>query len=195
MIFDNNYFDDMFQGIPVDGYTALIEALLAGVEVRLKTDFLHDRTRWEEAAEKIVFTGPIDAYFSYRFGALEYRSLRFETEVLAMDNYQGVAVVNYTEASVPYTRITEHKHFLKTEVHSTVITREYPQAWTVEREAFYPINNARNNALYEKYHKESEVCDRVRFGGRLGTYRYYNMDQIVEQALVAVQEEDEMMES
>lgn len=190
MSFDNNYFDDVFQGIPVDGYAALIQAMLAGIEVRLETDFLRERSRWAETAEKIVFTGPIDAYFSYRFGALEYRSLRFETEVLAMDNYQGVAVVNYTEATVPYTRITEHKHFLKTKAQSTVITREYPQPWTLEREPFYPINDARNNALYEKYRMESKLCDKVRFGGRLGTYRYYNMDQVVEQALLAVQEED-----
>ena len=189
MTFDNNYFNDRYQGIPEKGYTGLIKALLADIEVRLQTDFLTERTFWQEQAAKIVFTGRIDAYFDSCYGDLAWRSLRFEQETLDMENYQGVAVMNFTAADVPWTRIIEHKHFLGTRTEQTVISREYPQKWQAGDEPYYPVNDAANNALYEKYVQRAELCHSVIFGGRLGTYRYYNMDQIVEQALDAVMAE------
>lgn len=186
--YDNNYFNDTYQGIPMGGYTLLVERMLEGVEVRLGTDFFTDRSYWESVAEKIVFTGRIDEFFDYCFGALEYRSLRFETEVIDTPNYQGNAVVNYTEADVPYTRIIEHKHFeafgAEVERHAkTVISREYPQTWSLGEEAYYPINDERNNRLYEQYRALAATVPRVRFGGRLGEYKYYDMAPIIARIL------------
>lgn len=187
-VYDNNYFNDKYQGIPLGGYTQMIEKMLDGVEVKLNTDFLADRENLSKLAEKIVYTGPIDAYFNYCYGELEFRSLRFETEDLPIENYQGDAVVNYTEFDVSYTRIIEHKHFEfgcqgdnKTE--HTVITREYPQVWQKGDEPYYPINDDKNNALYAKYKALADAEKNVIFGGRLGEYKYYDMDKVIEVAL------------
>ena len=198
-VYDNNYFNDKYQGIPVGGYTQMIEKMLEGIEVRLCTDFLEDREELASQADKIVFTGMIDAYYGYCYGELEYRSLRFETETLPIENYQGNAVVNYTEYEIPYTRIIEHKHFEfgcqggygNTGIpanQKTVITREYPAAWTKGDEPYYPMNDEKNNALYEKYRRLAEKEERVIFGGRLGMYRYYDMHQVVAEALKCVRE-------
>ena len=198
-VYDNNYFNDKYQGIPVGGYTQMIEKMLEGIEVRLCTDFLEDREELASQADKIVFTGMIDAYYGYCYGELEYRSLRFETETLPIENYQGNAVVNYTEYEIPYTRIIEHKHFEfgcqggygNTGIpanQKTVITREYPAAWAKGDEPYYPMNDERNNALYEKYRRLADKEERVIFGGRLGMYRYYNMHQVVAEALKCVRE-------
>ncbi len=198
-VYDNNYFNDKYQGIPVGGYTQMIEKMLEGIEVRLCTDFLEDREELASQADKIVFTGMIDAYYGYCYGELEYRSLRFETETLPIENYQGNAVVNYTEYEIPYTRIIEHKHFEfgcqggygNTGISAnpkTVITREYPAAWAKGDEPYYPMNDERNNALYERYRRLAEKEERVIFGGRLGMYRYYDMHQVVAEALKCVRE-------
>ncbi|MCI9228358.1 MAG: UDP-galactopyranose mutase [Dorea sp.] len=198
-VYDNNYFNDKYQGIPVGGYTQMIEKMLEGIEVRLCTDFLEDREELASQADKIVFTGMIDAYYGYCYGELEYRSLRFETETLPTENYQGNAVVNYTEYEIPYTRIIEHKHFEfgcqggygNTGIpanQKTVITREYPAAWAKGDEPYYPMNDERNNALYEKYRRLADKEERVIFGGRLGMYRYYDMHQVVAEALKCVRE-------
>ncbi len=198
-VYDNNYFNDKYQGIPVGGYTQMIEKMLEGIEVRLCTDFLEDREELASQADKIVFTGMIDAYYGYCYGELEYRSLRFETETLPIENYQGNAVVNYTEYEIPYTRIIEHKHFEfgcqggygNTGIpanQKTVITREYPAAWAKGDEPYYPMNDERNNALYEKYRRLADKEERVIFGGRLGMYRYYDMHQVVAEALKCVRE-------
>ena len=189
LTFDNNYFNDTFQGIPVAGYTALIEKLLDGIEVKTTTDFFADKETWTNLTEKIVFTGRIDRFFNECYGRLEYRSLHFEEERLETDNYQGIPVVNFTDISVPYTRITEHKHFTGKECQFTVISREYPVAWNEDEEPYYPINDERNNAIYEKYKALADNEKNVIFGGRLGTYKYYNMDQIIEQALDAAEDE------
>ena len=183
--FDNNYFDHPYQGIPIGGYTKLVENILQGIEVRLNEDYLTDRHRWNAIAEKIVYTGPVDAYFDYRFGALAYRSLRFETEVLDYDNYQGVAGMNFTDAQTPYTRIVEHKHFEfgGGNPGKTVITKEYSMEWRPGEEPYYPVNDERNNALYARYKELAEQEKKVIFGGRLAEYRYYDMDQVIEQAL------------
>ncbi len=183
MTYDNNYFNDRFQGIPEDGYTAMIEKMLAGAEVRLNTDFFDDRDGWMKQADKVVYTGAIDAFFDYCFGALEYRSLRFETEVLDRENYQGSAVVNYTDRTPEYTRIIEHKHFNFGKQPKTVITKEYPTEWKPGMEPYYPINDARNTDLYERYRAEAEKLPNVLFGGRLGLYRYFDMDKVIEAAL------------
>ena len=185
--FDNNYFNDIYQGIPADGYTAMFEKLLEGTEVRLNTDFLKERGRYENIADTVIYTGTIDEYFGYKYGALEYRSLRFETERLETENYQGNAVVNYTEREVPYTRIIEHKHFSGRgkAVPFTVITREYPQSWAPGEEAYYPVNDERNERLYEKY-RSLAGRGQVVFGGRLGMYKYSDMDKIVLSALHCV---------
>ncbi len=180
--YDNNYFNDRWQGIPVDGYTALTEKLLSGAEVRLGTDFLDDKDGYLSSAETCVYTGPIDEYFGYKLGKLEYRSLRFETEILPCENYQGVAVVNYTEREVPYTRIIEHKHFNFGTQPKTVVTREYPTDWQEGMEPYYPVNNDKNNSLYEAYAALAEK-EGVLFGGRLAQYKYYDMDDTVEAAL------------
>ncbi|MBQ6735778.1 MAG: UDP-galactopyranose mutase [Lachnospiraceae bacterium] len=189
--FDNNYFNHPFQGIPVGGYTKLAENMLDGIEVRLRTDYLEDRAALDALVDKIVYTGPIDAFFDYRFGALEYRSLRFETETLDMDNYQGVATVNYTDAETPYTRIIEHKHFEfgAGNPEKTVITREYPREWKAGDEAYYPVNDEKNQALYEQYKTLADKEERVIFGGRLAEYRYYDMDQVIRAALDAAERE------
>ena len=183
--FDNNYFDDIYQGIPANGYAAMFEKLLEGIEVRLNTDFLKERKTYENTAEKIIYTGTIDGYFGYRYGTLEYRSLRFETELLEIENYQGNAVVNYTEREAPYTRVIEHKHFCRggKALPFTVITREYPQVWTPGEEPYYPVNDEKNQTLYEKYRALAEKQRNVFFGGRLGKYKYLDMDQTVLSAL------------
>lgn len=196
-VYDNNYFNDKYQGIPVGGYTKIIERMLEGTEVRLMTDFFADREILAKEAENIVFTGMIDAYYDYCFGELEYRSLRFETEVLDMENYQGNAVVNYTEYEVPYTRIIEHKHFEygcqggyggdgSGVSDKTVITREYPATWSRGEEPYYPMNDEKNNALYARYRELADQEEHVIFGGRLGMYRYFDMHQVVREALKCV---------
>ena len=181
--YNNNYFRDRYQGIPVDGYTKLVERLLEGIEVRLDTDYLRVRSEWQGRFDKLIFTGPVDAYFDYVLGTLEYRSLRFETELLDVENYQGNAVVNYTEREVPYTRIIEHKHFVFGTQPQTVITREYPKAWQPGDEPYYTVNDARNTKLYEAYKARAAAEPQVLFGGRLGSYRYYDMDKVIAAAL------------
>ena len=188
-IYDNNYFNDRYQGIPIGGYTKIVEKMLSGIEVRLNTDFFDSKEEYENIADKIVFTGMIDKYYNYKYGELEYRSLRFETEILQEENYQGNAVVNYTEYEVPYTRIIEHKHFEFGKQPTTVITREYPQNWTRDKEPYYPVNNDKNNNLYEKYKELASKDSKVIFGGRLGQYKYYDMDQVIAAALKCVKEE------
>ncbi|HJB21643.1 MAG TPA: UDP-galactopyranose mutase [Candidatus Fournierella merdavium] len=184
-IYDNNYFNALYQGIPVGGYTALVEKMLAGAEVRLGVDYLADKAAWDAVADKVVYTGPIDAYFGYRLGALAYRSVRFETETLDLENYQGNAVVNYTDADTPYTRIIEHKHFEFGTQPKTVISREYSAEWKVGDEPYYPVNDAANGELYQKYKALAEGEANVLFGGRLGEYKYYDMDKVIEAALAA----------
>lgn len=181
--FDNNYFRDLYQGIPLGGYTKIIEKMLEGVDIRLNQDFFDNREELESLAEKVVFTGPIDRYYDYKYGKLEYRSLRFETEVIDIQNYQGNAVVNYTEYEVPYTRIIEHKHFEFGKQDKTIITKEYPEVWSDDKEPYYPINDDKNNELYEKYRKLTENENNVIFGGRLGKYKYYDMDKVILDAI------------
>lgn len=183
MTYDNNYFNDLYQGIPVGGYTPMIEKLLEGSDVLLNTDYFGDREAFNNKAEKVLFTGMIDEYFDYYFGELEYRSLKFESQVLDTDNYQGNAVVNYTEYEVPYTRIIEHKHFEYGTQPKTVITKEYPARWKHGDEPYYPMNDEKNNALYEKYKELATKEDKVLFGGRLGMYKYYDMHNVIEEAL------------
>ena len=198
-VYDNNYFNDQYQGIPIGGYTQIIEKMLEGVEVRLGVDFFEDREILESEADHIVFTGMIDAFYDYCYGELEYRSLRFETETLDMEDYQGNAVVNYTEYEIPYTRIIEHKHFEygcqggygntgTPAIQKTVITREYPAAWEKGAQPYYPMNDEKNNALYERYRELAEKEEHVIFGGRLGMYRYYDMHQVIAEALKCVKE-------
>lgn len=188
LIFDNNYFNDKYQGIPIGGYNVLIERLLEGVETRLNCDFFTHREELSALADKIVFTGAIDEFYNYRFGKLEYRTVNFETEVLDMPNYQGNAVINYTEKEVPYTRVIEHKHFemFGTEIEAcpkTVISKEYSSEWTEGSEPYYPVNDEKNNALYQKYKELAEKEKNIIFGGRLAEYKYYDMHHIVEKAL------------
>lgn len=188
MVFDNNYFNDKYQGIPIGGYNVLIGRLLEGADTRLGCDFFAHREELEALADKVVFTGAIDEYYGYRFGKLEYRTVRFETETLDMPNYQGNAVVNYTEREVPYTRVIEHKHFemFGAEVEKcpkTVISREYSSEWTEGSEPYYPVNDDKNNALYLKYKELADKEKNVIFGGRLAEYKYYDMHHIVEKAL------------
>ena len=189
LTYDNNYFNDRYQGIPIGGYNVIIEKLLEGIEVELNTDFFADRKSLEASATKLVFTGMIDQFFDYKFGELEYRSLRFEHEILDQENYQGNAVVNYTERDIPYTRIIEQKHFEFGTQAKTVITREYPADWKRGDEPYYPINDAKNNAIYEQYLAEAEKNGRVIFCGRLADYKYYDMHVTVERALDVVEEE------
>lgn len=189
--YDNNYFNDTYQGIPIGGYTQIVEKLLEGIEVRLNTDFFDEREALENLAEKIVFTGMIDQYYNYRYGTLEYRSLRFDTEVLDEENYQGNAVVNYTEYEVPYTRIIEHKHFEYGTQPKTVITREYPAAWSKGDEPYYPMNDKKNNELYAKYYALAAQEEKVIFGGRLGMYKYLDMHHVIDEALKCVKKEFE----
>lgn len=187
-VYDNNYFNDRYQGIPVGGYTAIVEKMLEGTEVRTGIDFFEFRKENPEIAEKIIFTGMIDEYFGYQLGALEYRSVRFETEVLDCENYQGNAVVNYTEREVPYTRIIEHKHFEFGKQEKTVISREYSSEWSVGMKPYYPVNDEKNNTLFEEYKKLAEKEENVIFGGRLGDYKYYDMDKVVAAALDRLEE-------
>lgn len=188
--YDNNYFNDTYQGIPIGGYTQIIEKMLNGIEVQLNTDFFDNREYLENVSDKIIFTGMIDKFYNYEFGELEYRSLKFETEILDEKNYQGNAVVNYTEYEIPYTRIIEHKHFeFDTTTPKTIVTKEYPDTWTRGKEPYYPINNNKNNELYEKYKKYSKKDQKVIFGGRLGQYKYYDMDKVIIEALKLVKEE------
>ena len=181
--FDNNYFNALYQGIPMGGYTKMVEKMLEGIEVRLNCDYLADRDNLNRIADKIVYTGAIDAYFDYKLGALEYRSVRFETEVLDMPNFQGNAVFNYTDAGTPYTRIIEHKHFEFGTQPKTVISREYSSEWKVGDEPYYPVNDEKNGALYAQYKALAEKEAKVIFGGRLGEYKYYDMDKVIESAL------------
>ncbi len=189
LTFDNNYFNALYQGIPVGGYTRLVENLLQGIEVRLNTDYLQHKTQLDTLAEKVVYTGPIDAYFNYRLGALEYRSVRFENEVLDIPNYQGNAAVNYTDAETPYTRIIEHKWFTfgkdedGNDLPKTVISREYSSEWKPGDEPYYPVNDEKNTALYARYKLLAEQQPKVLFGGRLGEYKYYDMDAVILSAL------------
>ena len=188
LAFDNNYFNDRYQGIPIGGYNKLIDGLLEGIETRVNVDFFEDRERWESVADKIVFTGKLDEFYGYRFGKLEYRTVRFENETLDMPNYQGNAVVNYTEREVPYTRIIEHKHFemFGQDVYDcpkTVVSREYSTEWTEGMEPYYPVNDSRNNELAEKYRALAAQEPSVIFGGRLAEYKYYDMAPIIERVL------------
>ncbi len=177
--YDNNYFNDRYQGIPIGGYTQIIEKMLANVDVRLNTEYFEFIKDNPGIAERTLFTGAVDEFFGYEYGPLEYRSVRFETEVLDEENYQGNAVVNYTGADVPYTRIIEHKHFEFGEQPKTVISREYSAEWKLGVEPYYPVNNDKNNELYKKYEQLADQCDDVIFGGRLGLYRYLDMDKVI----------------
>ncbi len=188
-IYDNNYFSDPHQGIPKEGYTALVSRLLEGTEVMLNTAYRDFIAAHPDAAEKTVYTGMIDEYYDFCFGHLAYRSVRFEDEHLETDNYQGNAVVNYTEAEVPFTRIIEHKHFVFGTQPTTIISREYPSEWKEGAEPYYPVNDEKNSALYEKYRALAEKDDKVIFGGRLGTYKYYDMDKVIAAALQDVKKE------
>jgi UDP-galactopyranose mutase len=181
--YDNNYFNDPYQGIPIGGYTGIIERMIEGIEVKLYTDYLKEKTDWDSVADKVVYTGPVDAYFDYKYGDLEYRSLQFETEVLNTDNFQGNAVVNYTDLETPFTRILEHKHFEFGTQPKTIITREYSVERKLGDEPYYPVNDEKNNALYEKYKLLTEKESNVIFGGRLGEYKYYDMDKVIEVSL------------
>ncbi len=183
LTFDNNYFNDRYQGIPEGGYTAIIEKLLGGTEIKLNCDFFKEKEALSALADKIIYTGAIDEYYGFCYGALEYRSLRFETEVLDMPDYQGNAVVNYTAAEVPFTRIIEHKHFAFGKQPKTVVTREYPAEWKFGDEPYYPVNDRKNGELYEKYASLAKADKNVIFAGRLGTYRYYDMDDTIRAAL------------
>lgn len=181
--FDNNYFNDIYQGIPVGGYNKLFERLLDGVEVRLDTDFFSDRAYFESLAGKVVYTGPIDQYYDYRYGKLEYRTVKFEQQLFDMPNYQGVAVMNYTDAETPYTRIIEHKHFDFGKQDKTVISKEFSSEWKDGSEPYYPINNDRNNSLYLRYKELADKEADTVFGGRLAEYKYYDMHHIIQQVL------------
>ena len=186
-IYDNNYFNDRYQGIPESGYTAMVEKMLSGIEVRLNTDYFDFIRENPDIAVTTVYTGMIDEFFGYKLGVLEYRSVRFETEVLDVDNYQGNAVVNYTERAVPYTRVIEHKHFEFGKQEKTVISREYSSEWTQGSDPYYPVNNDRNTALYARYKAMAAETPSVIFGGRLGEYKYYDMDKVILSALELVE--------
>lgn len=182
-IYDNNYFNDRYQGIPIGGYTKIVEKMLDGIEVRLNTNYLDNREEFDAMANKIVYTGMIDQFYDYKLGVLEYRSVRFETEELDMENFQGNAVVNYTEREVPYTRIIEHKHFEFGKQPTTIISREYSSEWKKGDEPYYPVNNDKNNNLYQQYKELADKEAKVIFGGRLGGYKYYDMDKVIMAAL------------
>ena len=188
-IYDNNYFNDRYQGIPIGGYTKIVEKMLDGIEVRLNTNYLDNREEFDAMADKIVYTGMIDQFYDYKLGVLEYRSVRFETEELPMENYQGNAVVNYTEREVPYTRIIEHKHFEFGKQPTTIISREYSSEWKKGDEPYYPVNNDKNNALYQQYKELADKEHKVIFGGRLGGYKYYDMDKVSAAALEMCEKE------
>ncbi len=182
-VFDNNYFSDRYQGVPVGGYNKLTDGLLEGVEVKLGVDYLREREKWNAMADKVVYTGAIDEFYDFRFGKLEYRTVRFETEVLDCENFQGNAVVNYTSADVPFTRIIEHKHFEFGKQPKTVISREFSTEWRDGMEPYYPVNDERNTQLYKQYQALAEAEKNVIFGGRLAEYKYYDMDKVIAQAL------------
>ena len=187
--YDNNYFNDRFQGIPIGGYTAIIEKMLSKADVRLNTDYLEHREELDSLADKVIYTGMIDRFYDYKLGVLEYRSVRFETEELETDNFQGNAVVNYTDREVPYTRIIEHKHFEFGKQPVTIISREYSSEWTKGDEPYYPVNDDKNGALYAKYEELAKQESKVIFGGRLGSYRYYDMDKVIGAALDMAREQ------
>lgn len=194
LVFDNNYFNDPYQGIPIGGYNRLVERLLNGVETRAGVDFAELRDSWREMADRLVYTGPIDEYFGYCYGNLQYRTVNFETEVLDTPNYQGNAVINYTEREVPYTRVIEHKHFemfgsAVYDTPKTVVSREYSTEWKPGMEPYYPVNDEANSALYQRYKALAEQESGVTFGGRLAEYKYYDMDKVIEQALLTVNAE------
>ncbi len=189
LTFDNNYFNALYQGIPMGGYTRMIENMLEGIEVKLGVDFLENKEELSKIATKIVYTGPIDAFFDYKLGTLEYRSVKFETEVLDSPNFQGNAVVNYTDAETPFTRIIEHKFFEFGTQEKTVISREYSSEWSKGDEPYYPVNDDKNGALYQEYKKLADQEKNVIFGGRLGEYKYYDMDAVVIRALDVVKAE------
>jgi len=195
LTFDNNYFNALYQGIPIGGYTKLIEKMLEGIEVRLNVDYLENKEELDKLAEKVIYTGPIDAYFDYKLGTLEYRSVRFENEILDKPNFQGNAAVNYTDRETPWTRIIEHKWFEfgkdenGNDLPKTVISREYSSEWKLGDEPYYPVNDAKNSTLYEQYKALAEAEDNVIFGGRLGEYKYYDMDKTIEVALTAAKKE------
>ena len=182
-IYDNNYFNDKYQGIPIGGYTKLIEKMLEGVEVKIEADFLEKKDYYKSIAKKIVYTGMLDEYFDCKLGRLEYRSLRFDTKILDMENFQGNAVVNYTGREVDYTRVIEHKHFESTPSKKTVVTYEYPDDWTEEKEAYYVINDEKNNNLKAKYQELANKEENIIFGGRLAEYKYYDMDDVIRSAM------------
>lgn len=189
LTFDNNYFNALYQGIPMGGYTKMVESLLAGIEVKVSTDYFANKAEYDAMAEKVVYTGAIDAYFDYKLGALEYRSVRFETELLDKPNFQGNAAVNYTDAETPWTRIIEHKWFefgkddAGNDLPKTVVSREYSSEWKVGDEPYYPVNDEKNGALYQQYKELGEQEEHVIFGGRLGEYKYYDMDAVIASAL------------
>ena len=186
--YDNNYFNDLYQGIPIGGYNVIIHRLFEGCDIETGVDYLEKKDYYDSLGEKIVYTGTIDAYYKYQFGKLEYRSLRFESEILDEENHQGVAVVNYTDRETSYTRIIEHKHFEFGTQPKTVITREYPVTWQEGMEPYYPVNDEKNQALYQKYAKLAEKEENVIFGGRLGEYKYYDMDKVIASAMVRAKE-------
>lgn len=185
--YDNNYFNDRYQGIPVGGYTKIVEKMLENIEVRTGVDFFEFKKNHPSVAEKVIFTGMIDQYFGYKLGTLEYRSVRFETEILDCENYQGNAVVNYTDIEIPYTRIIEHKHFEYGTQQKTVISKEYSLEWKKGMEPYYPVNDEKNTKLYEQYKELAAKEKNVIFGGRLGSYKYYDMDKVIEAALDQVE--------
>ena len=189
LTFDNNYFNALYQGIPMGGYTKMVEKMLSGIEVRLNTDYLAEKEALDALCDRVVYTGAIDAYFSYRLGALEYRSVRFETEVLDMPNYQGNAAVNFTDRETPYTRIIEHKWFEFGTQPKTVISREYSSEWKPGDEPYYPVNDEKNTALFAAYRKLAEGEEKVIFGGRLGEYKYYDMDAVIASSLALCRKE------
>lgn len=187
-IYDNNYFNDRYQGIPEGGYNVIIEKMLDGIEVKLGIDYLKNKEKYNELADKVVYTGMIDEFYNYELGNLEWRSLKFENEIMPnIDDYQGNAVVNYTSHNQKYTRIIEHKHFEFNKCKGTIITKEYPQDWKIGDEAYYPVNDEKNNALYNKYKELAEKDSNVIFGGRLGNYKYYDMDKVIRAALDMVE--------
>lgn len=187
--YDNNYFNDRYQGIPIGGYTKIIEKLLDGIEIRVNTDYFDLVKKETILTDKVIYTGMIDEYYNYKYGVLQYRTVSFETEILECENYQGNAVVNYTDKETPYTRIIEHKHFEFGKQLKTVISKEYSTEWTAGLEPYYPVNNEQNNELYQKYKCEAEKEERVIFGGRLGAYKYYDMDKVIAAALELVNKE------
>lgn len=189
LTYDNNYFNACYQGIPTGGYTKLVEHLLDGIETKICVDYLQDKEKWDSLAERVVYTGPVDAYFGYCLGTLEYRAIRFEHEVLDIPNYQGVAAMNYTDRETPWTRIIEHKHFEFGQQPKTVISKEFSSEWKPGDEPYYPINDVKNTALYLKYKALAVQEPHVLFGGRLAEYRYYDMDAVISSALQAADRE------